>query len=97
LLNESTPGSLCPACRFVKVACVLLLGDASHYQGLVPQDLATLKAALDRAHAAGLKVVITPLSLPGMRWSQNNNNQFDGRLWQDAGCPQERRIIYFFL
>jgi hypothetical protein len=36
-------------------------------------------------------VVITPLSLPGMRWAQNNGNTFDGRIWQDkawwnAGC-----------
>ncbi|AIY39461.1 glycosyl hydrolase [Collimonas arenae] len=60
-----------------------LLGDADHYTGLVPSDLAVLKTVLDRAHAAGLKVVITPLSLPGMRWSQNNGGRFDGRLWQD--------------
>lgn len=60
-----------------------LLGNADRYQGLVDTDLATLKASLDRAHAAGLKVVITPLSLPGMRWSQNNGDQFDDRLWQD--------------
>jgi len=66
-----------------------LLGDADHYQGLVPEDLATLKAALKRAHAAGLKVVITPLSLPGMRWSQNNGNKFDGRLWQDKKYWQQ--------
>lgn len=60
-----------------------LLGSADAYQGLVESDLATLKASLDRAHAAGLKVVVTPLSLPGMRWSQNNGEQFDDRLWQD--------------
>jgi hypothetical protein len=60
-----------------------LLGDADHYRGLVAQDLNTLRQALDRAHAAGLKVVITPLSLPGMRWAQNNDGQFDDRLWQD--------------
>ena len=60
-----------------------LLGNADHYKGLVQKDLEQLKAALDRAHAAGLKVVITPLSLPGMRWAQNNGNRFDDRLWQD--------------
>ncbi|WP_423144748.1 glycoside hydrolase family 5 protein [Pseudomonas chlororaphis] len=49
----------------------------------IPKDLTTLKATLDRAQAAGLKVVITPLSLPGMRWSQNNGDRFDDRLWQD--------------
>jgi len=60
-----------------------LLGDADAYQGLPAADLATLRATLDRAHQAGLKVVIAPLSLPGMRWSQNNQGQFDDRLWQD--------------
>lgn len=60
-----------------------LIGDADHYSGLMQKDLATLKAVLDRAQKAGLKVVIAPLSLPGMRWAQNNGNQFDDRLWQD--------------
>lgn len=60
-----------------------LIGNADRYAGLKQQDLVMLKAALDRADKAGLKVVIAPLSLPGMRWSQNNGNRFDGRLWQD--------------
>lgn len=60
-----------------------LIGDADKYEGIPAGDLATLKAVLDRADKAGLKVVITPLSLPGMRWAQNNGNTFDGRIWQD--------------
>ncbi|MDH0301160.1 MULTISPECIES: cellulase family glycosylhydrolase [unclassified Pseudomonas] len=60
-----------------------LLGNADAYQGLVNADLKQLVDVLDRAHAAGLKVVITPLSLPGMRWAQNNQDRFDDRLWQD--------------
>lgn len=60
-----------------------LIGNADQYQGLVAKDLQQLIATLDRAHAAGLKVVITPLSLPGMRWAQNNGDHFDDRLWQD--------------
>lgn len=60
-----------------------LIGNADQYQGLVAKDLQLLIATLDRAHAAGLKVVITPLSLPGMRWAQNNGDHFDDRLWQD--------------
>lgn len=60
-----------------------LLGNADRYAGLMDKDLATLRAALDRAHKAGLKVVIAPLSLPGMRWAQNNGGEFDDRLWQD--------------
>lgn len=60
-----------------------LLGDADDYRGLVEADLARLRQVLDHAHAAGLKVVISPLSLPGMRWAQNNQGRFDDRLWQD--------------
>jgi hypothetical protein len=60
-----------------------LLGNADRYEGLVPADLETLLAALDRARAADLKVVVVPLSLPGMRWRQNNGGRFDGRIWQD--------------
>ena len=60
-----------------------LIGNEDQYQGLVAKDLQQLKTTLDRAHAAGLKVVITPLSLPGMRWAQNNGDRFDDRLWQD--------------
>lgn len=60
-----------------------LLGNADNYTGLAAKDLETLKATLDRANEAGLKVVIAPLSLPFMRWSQNNGGKFDGRLWED--------------
>ncbi|WP_020406291.1 glycoside hydrolase family 5 protein [Hahella ganghwensis] len=60
-----------------------LLGDADHYQALTGDDLKVLKATLDRAHKANLKVVITPLSLPYMRWAQNNNGVFDDRIWSD--------------
>ena len=40
-----------------------LIGDADHYTGIPPQDLKTLIGVLDRAQAAGLKVVIALLSL----------------------------------
>nr|WP_312934656.1 cellulase family glycosylhydrolase [Pseudomonas sp.] len=66
-----------------------LLGEADQYTGLVDADLAQLKHVLDRAHQAGLKVVIAPLSLPGMRWSQNNGGVFDDRLWQDRRYWQQ--------
>ncbi len=66
-----------------------LIGNADDYQGLMPEDLATLKKVLDHAQAAGIKVVITPLSLPGMRWSQNNGGKFDDRLWQDKKYWQQ--------
>jgi hypothetical protein len=60
-----------------------LIGNADGYDGLVAGDLETLVGTLDRAHQAGLKVVIVPLSLPLMRWSQNNDGRFDDRLWTD--------------
>lgn len=60
-----------------------LIGDADNYQGLVSEDLALLRAELDAAHAAGLRVVVAPLTLPGGRWSQQNGGAFDDRLWAD--------------
>lgn len=60
-----------------------LLADADHYEHLVEADLERLLAVLDAAHAAGLKVVIAPLSLPGNRWQQQNGNTYDDRLWSD--------------
>ncbi len=66
-----------------------LLGSADHYEQIPAADLKQLRDALDRAHRAGLKVVIAPLSLPGMRWSQNNQGQFDDRLWQGNGYAQQ--------
>jgi hypothetical protein len=61
-----------------------LFGSLDRYQALVPEDLATLRAVLDHAHAAGLEVVLTPLSLPGARWIQMNDGKFDDRLWSDT-------------
>ncbi len=66
-----------------------LLGDADHYEGLPPNDLAKLKKTLDAAHAAGLKVVVTPLSLPGARWKQQNGGKFDDRLWSDPAFADQ--------
>ncbi|KOQ76141.1 glycoside hydrolase family 5 protein [Stenotrophomonas maltophilia] len=59
-----------------------LIGNADDYQGLVAADLATLRRVLDDANAAGLKVVLTPLSLPLLRWKQHNGDKVDQRLWQ---------------
>ncbi|WP_163832780.1 glycoside hydrolase family 5 protein [Spartinivicinus ruber] len=60
-----------------------LMGDADNYRGISPKDFKTLADTLERAHQVGVKVVITPLSLPFMRWSQNNGGKFDDRLWQN--------------
>ncbi|HFF2827573.1 glycoside hydrolase family 5 protein [Stenotrophomonas maltophilia] len=69
-----------------------LMGDADDYQGLVQADVATLRRALDDANAAGLKVVLVPLSLPLLRWKQKNDGKVDPRLWQsfDNHVPARR-------
>lgn len=67
----------------------VLIGNADQYEGIPPEDLANLKQTLSRAHKAGLKVVIAPLSLPWMRWAQNNDGKFDDRLWQDKAKWQD--------
>lgn len=71
-----------------------LLGNADQFQHLQPQDLAQLKRVLDMAQQAGVKVVISPLSLPGARWRQNNNDQADLRLWQDKAYWQQAALFW---
>lgn len=66
-----------------------LIGDADRYDGLVAKDLRQLRKVLDAADAAGLKVVVTPLSLPGARWAQQNGGKFDDRLWSDPAYGKE--------
>ena len=66
-----------------------LMGDADKYTGLVPEDLATLRRTLDAAHTAGMKVVVTPLSLPGARWSQQNGDRYDDRLWSQPEYAEQ--------
>lgn len=64
-----------------------LLGPKDRYSGIVGKDLTYLVRVLDDADRAGLKVVLTMLSLPGSRWLQHNRvngkcvQQFD--LWKD--------------
>ena len=60
-----------------------LIGNADQYKKIPTNDLNILLETLDAANKAGIKVVIAPLSLPFMRWSQNNGDKFDDRLWRD--------------
>lgn len=71
-----------------------LFGSLDDYVGLVPEDLATLRGVLDDAHAAGLKVVLVPLSLPGSRWIQQNGNRFDDRIWNDKRYWQQSAAFW---
>ncbi|MGJ8629175.1 MAG: glycoside hydrolase family 5 protein [Sulfitobacter sp.] len=66
-----------------------LVGNAGDYQGLVADDLAELRRALDWAHANGLKVVLSPLTLPGARYGQNNGFKYDSRLWRDPAFSDQ--------
>ena len=61
-----------------------LIGNADNFDALVAEDLKQLKHTLDDAHAAGVKVVLTLISLPGARWRQLNDGKNDDRLWRDA-------------
>ena len=60
-----------------------LIGSADTYDGLVAADVAVVQNVLDVADAAGIGVVLTPLTVPGSRWIQQNDGQFDDRLWSD--------------
>jgi hypothetical protein len=60
-----------------------LLGDASDYKGLVRKDLNQLKEVIEWAAKYEIQLVISPLSLPGSRYSQNNGYKPDSRLWVD--------------
>lgn len=71
-----------------------LIGDADHYEGLVQADLAVLRRVLDDAHAAGMPVVLTPLSLPLLRWRQHNDNRLDDRLWRSLDNQQPAQAFW---
>jgi endoglucanase len=50
--------------------------------------------ALDDARAAGVQVVLAPLSLPGARWRQLNGDADDGRLWRDAAFQAQAESFW---
>jgi hypothetical protein len=60
-----------------------LIGNVDDYTGIVESDLQKLLSVLDIADSFDIKIVVTPISLPGARWVQSNNRVKDGRLWKD--------------
>lgn len=60
-----------------------LIGNADKFEVIDAEDLRQLKLVLNNAHAAGVKVVLTMISLPGARWRQLNGGKNDDRLWRD--------------
>ena len=71
-----------------------LVGNADDYRGLPSEDLKRLRTVLDQAHAAGLSVVLTMLSLPGCRWKQNNGGQNDFRLYLEPKFRVQARKFW---
>ena len=59
-----------------------LIGNTDRYTGLVEADLVQLEKAIGWADKYGVKIVLTPLSLPGSRYRQHNGNKYDDKLWQ---------------
>jgi hypothetical protein len=49
---------------------------------------------LDEAQAAGVKVVLAPISLPGARWKQRNGDTDDARLWKDAAFQEQAAAFW---
>jgi len=66
-----------------------LIGDADEYTGIPPADLEALIQALDFAETYRVKIVLSMFELPGTRYSQHNNDQFDYRLWTDETYQQQ--------
>jgi len=71
-----------------------LLGSADNYEKLNEQDFQKLKEVLDQAQSVGIKVVITTVSLPGLRWRQQNGDQDDLRLWRDLNYHHQAAIFW---
>lgn len=71
-----------------------LIGDADNFQGVVPEDMAELIEVLDWAQKYNIKVVITPLGLPGNRWIQNNDNRRDLKLWNNKAYWQQSAAFW---
>jgi len=66
-----------------------LIGNADRFTSLNQADLAVLMKVLDAAHENDLKIVLVMYSLPGARWSQNNGDVDDYRLWQDDAFQEQ--------
>lgn len=71
-----------------------LLGNADNYQGIVESDFQILKYFLDYADKLDMKIVITPITLPGARWIQMNDNKRDDRLWTNSNY--KKQAIHFW-
>ena len=71
-----------------------LIGSADRFTALDEADLRTLVTTLDEAQAAGVKVVLAPITLPGARWKQLNGDNDDARLWKDAAFQEQAAAFW---
>ena len=68
-----------------------------HLRWTVAKDLEKLITVLDWAHESGIKIVITNLSLPGLRWIQHNDKVRDDRMWQDLRYHELAKEFWIYL
>ncbi len=66
-----------------------LIGNADHFTKIPEQDLQKLISVLDTAQRYNVKILLTMFSLPGQRYRQHNNNQFDYRIWTNKKYQQQ--------
>lgn len=71
-----------------------LIGNIDEYKGIVDSDFQKLLNVLNIADSLDIKIVITPISLPGTRWVQSNNRIKDGRLWKNFKYHEQTAIFW---
>lgn len=71
-----------------------LVGNVDCYQGIPEADLFKLHEVLHWADSLDMKIVLTMLSLPGLRWRQHNEDILDHRFWQDS-LYQPRAALFW--
>lgn len=59
-----------------------LIGSSSNNTIPIQKDVNYLKTILDDANKAGVKVILTLLSLPGNRWNQHNGGKQQREIWK---------------
>ncbi len=71
-----------------------LIGDIDDYKGIPKEDLQRFKGVLDRAAETDVKIMITFFGLPGARWRQHNDMEFDYRLWEDFKYHEQSALFW---
>ena len=71
-----------------------LLLSADEYHALSAPHLKQLIGVLDALQHARIAVILTPITLPGARWRQMNDNHRDGRLWKEKRYWDQARRFW---